>query len=92
MAKDKKAAPATDGAKADDRRTKCPVSREEFVAGAKPVTVDIGGTKLAAAPKEFSTGSFGWYCNGKIVVEVGGVPVTCQVGLNVTAVGSKPAE
>jgi len=41
--------------------------------------------------KEFSTGSFGWYLNGKIVVTVDGKPCSVQVGMNLTVVGSKEA-
>ena len=41
--------------------------------------------------KEFSTGSFGWYLNGKIVVNVDGKPCSVQVGMNLTVVGSKEA-
>jgi hypothetical protein len=67
----------------------CPVTREQFRAGAKPVTVTINGAPLVADPKEFSTGSLGWYLNGKTVVEINGVPVSVQIGMNLTIVGSK---
>ncbi|HKB39774.1 MAG TPA: hypothetical protein VKD72_25280, partial [Gemmataceae bacterium] len=39
--------------------------------------------------KEFSTGSLGWYLNGKTVVEINGVRVPVQIGLNLTIIGSK---
>ena len=39
--------------------------------------------------KEFSTGSFGWNLNTKVIVDVGGQPVNVQVGMNLTVVGSK---
>jgi hypothetical protein len=42
-----------------------------------------------AVVKEFSTGSLGWYLNGKTMVEVDGLPVAVQIGLNLTVVGSK---
>jgi hypothetical protein len=44
---------------------------------------------MIAEVKEFSTGSLGWYLNGKTTVEVGGTPVSVQIGLNLTIVGSK---
>jgi hypothetical protein len=44
---------------------------------------------LLADVKEFSTGSLGWYLNGKTTIEVGGKPVTVQIGMNLTIVGSK---
>ena len=75
-------------------KTTCPVTREQFRANAKPVTVTINGVPHSAVVKEFSTGSFGWYLNGKTTVEVDGVPVSVQIGMNMTVVGSKelPAE
>ena len=71
------------------KKTTCPITREQFREGAKPITVTIGAIPLVADPKEFSTGSLGWYLNGKVVVEVNGVPVSVQIGLNLTIVGSK---
>jgi hypothetical protein len=44
---------------------------------------------IAVPVKEFSTGSLGWYLNRKIEIDVGGVKVPVQVGLNLTIVGSK---
>jgi hypothetical protein len=73
-------------------KTHCPITRAEFRAHAKPVAVQIHGTPLEAAVKEFSTGSLGWYLNGKTMVEVNGKKVTVQIGLNMTIVGSKELE
>jgi hypothetical protein len=71
-------------------KTECPINKETFKAKAKPLNVTINGVPLPAMPHEFSTGSFGWYLNGKITVEVDGVNVPVQIGCNITAVGSKP--
>ena len=71
------------------KKTACPISRDEFRAAAKPVPVTIAGTPLTAGVKEFSTGSLGWYLNGKAAIKVGDVPVTVQIGMNLTIVGSK---
>lgn len=49
----------------------------------------INGNEMLAERREFSTGSFGWYLNGKTVVTVDGKPLNVQVGLNLTVVGSK---
>ena len=70
-------------------KTTCAVTREEFHAGAKPVELLINGTPMLADVKEFSTGSLGWYLNGKTIVKIGDKPVTVQIGLNMTIVGSK---
>jgi hypothetical protein len=71
------------------KKTHCPINRDQFRTGAKPLTVTIAGVPLAAEVKEFSTGSLGWYLNGKTTVDVNGTPVSVQIGLNLTIVGSK---
>jgi hypothetical protein len=71
------------------KKSTCPITRADFVAKAKPVTVVINGVPLIAEKKEFSTGSLGWYLNGKTTIDVEGTPVTVQIGLNLTIVGSK---
>jgi hypothetical protein len=70
-------------------KTTCPVSRDEFRSGAKPVDISINGVPMTAMVKEFSTGSLGWYLNGKVTVKVGETPVTVQIGMNLTIIGSK---
>ena len=67
----------------------CPVTRAEFRAHAQPVKVEINGVVMVADVKEFSTGSVGWYLNGKTTIEINGKPVSVQVGMNLTVVGSK---
>jgi len=70
-------------------RTTCPITRAQFRAKAKPVTVTINNVPLQAAVKEFSTGSLGWYLNGKTTIDIDGKPVAVQIGVNLTVVGSK---
>lgn len=70
-------------------KTACPITRSDFRDKAKPVLVKIGDVPLQAEVKEFSTGSLGWYLNGKTTIDVGGTMVTVQIGLNMTIVGSK---
>lgn len=70
-------------------KTHCPVSRAEFREHAQPVEVVIGGSQMQADVKEFSTGSLGWYLNGKTSIKVGDKLVQVQVGVNLTIVGSK---
>jgi hypothetical protein len=73
-------------------KSACPVTREEFKAKAKSVSVSVEGVPLTAEPKEFSTGSFGWYLSGKATIVVDGKPVQVQVGANLTIIGSKEAK
>lgn len=70
-------------------KTTCPVTRDEFVSDAKPVEITINGIPMTAEVKEFSTGSLGWYLNGKVNIKVGEKTVTGQIGMNLTVVGSK---
>lgn len=68
----------------------CSITRKDFLAKAPAsMTVDFAGQKLMAVRKEFSTKSFGYYANGKVMVEIDGKPVEMQVGGNFTVVGSK---
>jgi hypothetical protein len=71
------------------KKTVCSITRAQFRANAQPTSVTIAGTPLVAPVKEFSTGSLGWYLNGKTTIEIDGVPVAVQIGLNMTIVGSK---
>ncbi len=67
----------------------CPVDRPEFLGNASAVSFEIAGTPVTAEPREFSTGSFGWYFTGKVSIEVNGKKLPVQVGCNLTVVGSK---
>jgi hypothetical protein len=73
-------------------KTSCPVSLTQFREKAEPMKVIINGQEMLAEVKEFSTGSFGWYMNGKTVVTIDGKAVSVQIGMNLTVVGSKDAE
>lgn len=86
MAKNK-----TGGSTTGAKKTECPLTKKQFADKAKPVTININGVPMIADVKQFSTGSFGWYMNGKTVIEVDGVAVSVQVGLNMTVVNSKEA-
>ena len=70
-------------------KTNCPVTHAEFREHAKPVDVVINGMAQKALVKEFSTGSLGWYLNGKTTIDVNGKPVAVQIGMNLTIIGSK---
>lgn len=70
-------------------KTKCPISRKQFREHAKGIEISIAGQTFKVPVKEFSTGSLGWYLNGKTSLEIDGKDVTIQIGLNLTIVGSK---
>ncbi|CAJ1348420.1 unnamed protein product, partial [Effrenium voratum] len=70
-------------------RQRTSMTRKEFMKKAKAITVQIGDKKLKATPKQFSTGSSGFMASTKVVIEVDGVPLTLQCGLNLPVIGSK---
>jgi hypothetical protein len=70
-------------------KSTCPVTRAEFLQLAQPVEVVINGIPMTADVKQFSTGSLGWYLNGKANIKVGDKSVSVQIGMNLTVVGSK---
>ena len=57
-------------------KTSCPVSLTQFLEKAEPLKVVINGQEMLAEGKQFSTGSFGWYMNGKTVVSIDGKAVS----------------
>lgn len=72
--------------------TQCMVGRKAFQDNAKQQTLVIGNSSVPADPKEFSTGSFGWYANGRVTLTVDGQKVECMVGCTLTVIGSKDAK
>ncbi len=73
-------------------KSPCPLSLTQFTAKAEPLKIAINGMEMLAEVKAFSTGSFGWYLNGKTVISVDGKAVSVQIGMNLTVVGSKEAD
>jgi hypothetical protein len=71
------------------KKTTCPISRAEFRAKAKPVTVTIGNGQQMAEVKEFSTGSLGWYLNGRTTLEIDGQHVPVLINASLVIIGSK---
>ncbi|HEX5749184.1 MULTISPECIES: hypothetical protein [Archangium] len=72
-------------------KSPCPVTLKQFQEKAEPLKVVINGQEMLAEVKAFSTGSFGWNINGKMTITVDGKPVSVQIGMNMTVVGSKEA-
>ncbi|MBP6631281.1 MAG: hypothetical protein KBG28_10345 [Kofleriaceae bacterium] len=72
-------------------KSPCPVTQAQFLEKAEPLKIVINGSEMLAEVKAFSTGSFGWYLNGKTTVQIDGKAVSVQIGMNMTIVGSKEA-
>ncbi len=73
-------------------KSPCPISKTQFLEKAEAVKITINGQEVVADRREFSTGSFGWYHNGKVTITVDGKALSVQIGLNLTVVGSKEAD
>jgi hypothetical protein len=71
------------------KKTTCPISRADFRAKAKPITVTIGNISQMAEVKEFSTGSLGWYVNGRTTIEIDGQHLPVLINASLVIVGSK---
>lgn len=75
------------------QKTVCSVTKKQFMEGAKPFEITLpNGSKVMAEPKEFSTGSFGWFYSDKADMPVGDTKVRCTVQFMSTVVGSKEAK
>ena len=84
MAKTKKEVAANKGTKKDNTDAK---ERLTELGMPTSLAVGIGQQTLLAVAKEFSTGSVGYNCSGKVMV--GDENTSCQVGMNIIVVGSK---
>ncbi|KAJ1611699.1 apicomplexan specific protein [Cryptosporidium canis] len=74
------------------KRRQVTMSIDEFLEKSQILSLTINGSneKLAISPRQFSTGSVGWYYGGKVPLPVGDdLEVVCQVSVNCTVVGSK---
>ncbi len=76
---------------AKPEKTECAISLAKFKEKATALKATIGGKEVLIPVKEFATGSFGWYMNEKIMVEIDGKVVAVQIGANLIVVGSKEA-
>lgn len=81
----------------DRKKTALPAgtTKASLKAKCKPVTITIDGRPFTAEVREFSTGSVGFNINDKLELTLAdGSKVKCQVGVNITVIGSKevPAE
>lgn len=56
----------------------------------KSIILNVGGQGIEAKPRQFSTGSLGYYASGKVLCEVEGQVVTLQVSCNLPICGTKP--
>lgn len=81
--------PAANGG-AKKEKAPCPITRDRFNEKAKPIVAHIGDSPVILNPQEFTTGSFGFFMNGRMEITVDGVKLPCQANLIVTVIGSKP--
>ena len=73
------------------------ITKREFARAAQRLQLSLdtgepGAAKVELEPREFSSGSFGWFTSEKLEVRVGAKKVRCQMSLNVTVIGSKKSK
>ena len=63
------------------------ISKKEWLAKAQPISIQVGttGQSVIATPRQFASGSVGYYASGKVLVDGHKV----SVGGNLVVVGSK---
>lgn len=84
---------AKENGAATAKKTTCTITRKAFTTAAKALVIKVGEDSKVLAPKQFSTGSFGWFGNEKVTVVLpDGTPVVCQANLQLTVVNSKDAK
>jgi hypothetical protein len=67
-----------------------PCTLSQYRKGARPLQLKVEQQSFTAMPKEFATGSLGWYLVDKMDVRLdNGITVKVQLNLNFTIVRSK---
>lgn len=61
----------------------------QYRTNAKPIVARFDDQMMTMLPKVYSTGSVGWYANGKARILVDDVYYPVQVSLTMTIIGSK---
>jgi len=62
---------------------------DAYAKDARPIVCRFDDQLMNILPKVFSTGSVGWYANGKAKILVGQTYLPVQVSLTLTIIGSK---
>lgn len=65
------------------------MTRKHFMDNAQPFKVKIGDKEVKVPPKNFSTGSCGFYASQKVTLDVDGQPLTLQCQFSCQVIGSK---
>lgn len=89
--RDELAAEAAKVAAAKSSPKMAPISNATFMAKAEAQDVMLGDKLFSLKPKQYSTGSVGFFDNGKVYIQVGGNLVQFQAQIQLTMIGSKPS-
>eukprot|EP01054_Gregarina_sp_Poly1_P009179 Gregarina_sp_Poly_1__9178@NODE_564_length_7515_cov_115_964823_g443_i0_p4_GENE_NODE_564_length_7515_cov_115_964823_g443_i0NODE_564_length_7515_cov_115_964823_g443_i0_p4_ORF_typecomplete_len252_score45_70DEK_C/PF08766_11/1_2e05CobT/PF06213_12/0_19DUF3006/PF11213_8/49DUF3006/PF11213_8/22TMEM119/PF15724_5/1_5e03TMEM119/PF15724_5/0_26_NODE_564_length_7515_cov_115_964823_g443_i053316086 len=65
------------------------MTKSHFCDHALPLVSNLGPLQFTATPREFSTGSCGWFYGSKHELPVGDEKVMCQLTINCAVLGSK---
>jgi hypothetical protein len=67
----------------------CRVSRTQFRDNAKELSCKVGDVLMSAGPREFTSGTLGWYGRGESQLDVDGTPVDVKIQVQVWVNNSK---
>jgi hypothetical protein len=67
----------------------CRISRQQFRVNAQPLSCKIGDILMSAGPRQFSSGTLGWYGRGESEIEIDGTPVDVKIQVQVWVNKSK---
>lgn len=85
-----KGSKAINGKGSNFKKTECKFkSRQDFRDVAEDLDFQIDGHKGVVSPKEFSTGTLGFYVSEKGFIESDGERHRCQITVSVYIIGSK---
>lgn len=87
--KDYKAEEVTRTQSKNDKHKQPALTKSEFDEKSKGIKGKLGSTKVTIEPRQFATGSCGWYSGQKVLVNIGDKTVNCQLTGNIVAIGSK---
>ena len=73
-------------------RKEADINQADFEEKAKALNLGNALANRFADPKSFKSGSYGFFLNDKITIEIDGKPVKLQANIVLTVANSKPKE
>lgn len=75
--------------RADGQRKDCPITLNQFLTLARPITLMVDGQSITLEPREYSSGSFGFGYYGKVTTKIGEQQIKLQASISLVVANSK---